>query len=134
MKPPKRKIIAIAIVSVFLTSILSGGVWFLVRQKYPKIIKSLPDPFILNNGTRISTQEEWETRRVEIKDLLQSIEYGTIPGRPDKIHATEINSEIVVNGTKKTVVLSITPFNSTPSVTFNMTFGCTFLIYQVLFQ
>ena len=80
MKPPKRKIIAIVIVSVFLTSILSGGVWFLVRQKYPKIIKSLPDPFILNNGTRVSTQEEWETRRVEIKDLLQSIEYGTIPG------------------------------------------------------
>ena len=121
MKLGKRKLIAIVIISVFAASILSGGVWFLVRQKYPKIINSLPDPFLLNNGTRVSTQQEWEIRRNEIKDLLQSIEYGTIPGRPDAILATEANSEILENGTKKTVVLSITPFNSTPSVVFNMT-------------
>ncbi len=65
--------------------------------------------------------QEWETRRIEIKEMLQSIEYGTIPGRPDAILATETNSQILENGTKKTVVLSITPFNSTPSVVFNMT-------------
>jgi hypothetical protein len=121
MKPHKRKIISIVIISVFLTSILSGGVWFLIRQKYPKIIKSLPDPFILNNGTRVSTTDEWEVRRSEIKALLQSVEYGTIPDRPDAILATETQSEILENGTKKTVVLSITPFNSTPSVVLNMT-------------
>ncbi|MHA1110742.1 MAG: glucuronyl esterase domain-containing protein [Promethearchaeota archaeon] len=118
MKLSKRKLIAIVIISVFTVSILSGGVWFLVRQKYPKIIKSLPDPFILNNGTRVSTQQEWEIRRTEIKQLLQSLEFGTIPDRPDGILATETHSEVLENGTKKTVVLSI---NSTDSVVFNMT-------------
>ncbi len=121
MKTRNRKLVSIVIISVFATSILSGGVWFLVRQKYPKIIKSLPDPFLFNNGTRVSTPQEWQIRRTEIKDLLQSIEYGTIPERPDAILATEVSSEVLDNGTKKSIVLSITPFNSTPSVVLNMT-------------
>jgi hypothetical protein len=120
MKPHNKKITAIIIISIFAISIFSGGVWFLIRLKYPKIIKSLPDPFILNNGTRVSTTQEWEIRRGEIKTLLQNLEYGTIPGRPDRIQASKIATETLENGTKDTIILKITPFNSTPSISFNM--------------
>jgi hypothetical protein len=121
MRPNQRKLFSIIIILIFVVSFLSGGVWVLVRFSYPKIIKSLPDPFIFNNGTRVSTIQEWELRRNEIKSLLQSIEYGTIPGRPDAIHATRVNNETVENGTKDTIILSITPFNATPTVVFNFT-------------
>ncbi|MBN2155019.1 MAG: hypothetical protein JW776_03155 [Candidatus Lokiarchaeota archaeon] len=121
MERRMRKILVTLILSAFVCSIISGGTWFLVRQKYPKIIKSLPDPFLLNNGSRVSTLEEWEVRRDEIITLLLSIEYGTIPNRPDSIVTTEIQQEQLSNGTKKTVILSLFPFNSTPSLIVNMT-------------
>ena len=114
MKSRNRKIFSFSIIVVFLISILSGGVWFLIRSQYPKIIKSLPDPFIFNNETRVSTQHEWEMRREEIKILIQEKQYGTIPKRPDRISASRLKSESMENGTKDTVKLKITPFNSTP--------------------
>ncbi len=120
MKMQQKKLVSILIMSVVSFNILAGGLWYLVRLKYPKIIKNLPDPFILNNGTRVSTPEEWEIRRSEIKDLLQSIEYGTIPGRPDRIDASEVEIEEIEGGIKKTINLSITPFNSTPTLVFDM--------------
>jgi len=121
MKSLKCKIFSISIISAIFLSMVSGGIWFLVRQQFPRIIKCLPDPFLLNNGTRASTTEEWKEKRDEIKVLLQSIEYGTIPGHPDAILATEVHYEILSNGTKKTVILSLVPFNSTPSLVVNMT-------------
>ena len=42
----------------------------------------LPDPFLLMNGTRITTRAEWNCRRAEIAALAQEFEYGYKPNTP----------------------------------------------------
>jgi hypothetical protein len=42
----------------------------------------LPDPFTMNDGTRISTKAQWECRRNEIKKDIERFEIGTKPEPP----------------------------------------------------
>ena len=39
----------------------------------------LPDPFLLKDGSRVKTPQEWATRREELKELLATYEYGHLP-------------------------------------------------------
>jgi len=50
----------------------------------------LPNPFILIDGTKITSIEQWERWRKEIKELVLELEYGTMPGVPE-----DARSEIV---------------------------------------
>lgn len=46
-------------------------------------LRTLPDPLIMNNGTRVTTIKQWENeRRPEILRLFTSQMYGQSPGRP----------------------------------------------------
>ena len=47
----------------------------------------LPDPLVMLDGTRVTTKEQWETkRRPELKALFQHYMYGNLP-EPLKIEA-----------------------------------------------
>ncbi|NMC08266.1 MAG: hypothetical protein GYA24_23875 [Candidatus Lokiarchaeota archaeon] len=48
-----------------------------------RIKKLLPDPFVLNDGTRITSLEQWPQWRAETKELVLELEYGTMPGAPE---------------------------------------------------
>ncbi len=50
-----------------------------------RIIKKLPDPFLMNNGQRVKNQQDWTNRREEIKKLILDIQYGTMPGPPEEV-------------------------------------------------
>ena len=52
----------------------------------------LPDPLVFNDGHRVETREDWQHRRNEIRDMLLSIEYGSMPLAPEKWNAV-ITSE-----------------------------------------
>lgn len=52
------------------------------------IQKQLPDVFTLTNGRRVSDIQQWETRRQEIKAMIQYFEYGHLPPRPDTTQGT----------------------------------------------
>ncbi|NLA76121.1 MAG: acetylxylan esterase, partial [Deltaproteobacteria bacterium] len=41
--------------------------------------KSLPDPLVFNNGSKVTTPEQWERRRKELFELFDSEVYGRIP-------------------------------------------------------
>lgn len=87
-----------------------------------KVIKPLPDPFVFEDGSRVATPADWGRRREEIKDLLQRIEYGHLPGRPDALHATLEQVEDLGNGSRhETLTLSIVPSNATPARVVNFT-------------
>src|SRR5690349_2826894 len=46
-------------------------------------VKELSDPLLMFNGTRITTVEEWNTRRKpELKALFQHYMYGAMPAAP----------------------------------------------------
>ncbi|MDQ1255605.1 MAG: hypothetical protein QG656_197 [Candidatus Hydrogenedentes bacterium] len=47
--------------------------------------EELPDPFLMNDGTRVTSPEEWRGRRDEIVELLLDIEYGHVPPSPGNV-------------------------------------------------
>ena len=49
------------------------------------VLKELPDPFLMNDGHRVSTPGEWAKRRVEITEMLLHYEYGHLPPAPKSV-------------------------------------------------
>lgn len=47
--------------------------------------KTLPDPLIFNNGQKVKTAKEWSERRAEIRAIMSSEMYGTMPPRPENM-------------------------------------------------
>jgi hypothetical protein len=43
-------------------------------------IENFPDPFLMEDGSRISTKAQWSCRRAEISNQIQYWELGTKPG------------------------------------------------------
>jgi len=60
-------------------------------DKLPAIAE-LPDPFLLKDGTRVKTREDWARRREELKALILYYEYGHFPLPPGNVAATELSS------------------------------------------
>lgn len=51
-------------------------------------IPYLPDPFMMADGTRMTTREDWRRRRAEIKAILEHYDVGEKPGKPSIFEAT----------------------------------------------
>ncbi|KAF7515990.1 hypothetical protein G7054_g14343 [Neopestalotiopsis clavispora] len=61
---------------------------------YPAATK-LPDPFLLPNGSRLATKEQWACKRSEIREQLQKYELGTKPPKPT-VSSTFANNKITI--------------------------------------
>jgi len=48
-------------------------------------MRELPDPFRMNDGSRVETKQDWRRRREEIQGLLLQYEYGRIPPADDAV-------------------------------------------------
>jgi pimeloyl-ACP methyl ester carboxylesterase len=74
-------------------------------------INELPDPFLMNDGTRVKTKADWAKRREEIKEIILYYQYGHIPPPPGNVTAKELSSKSVYNGaaTRKHILLSMGP-------------------------
>jgi len=74
-------------------------------------VEELPDVFMMNDGRRVATKEDWLRRREEIKAEMSYYQYGHMPPAPKKVSAKELSSETVYNGgaVKKHIVLSTGP-------------------------
>jgi hypothetical protein len=75
------------------------------------VVSDLPDPFLLSNGSRITSRAQWPLRREELKELFSHYEYGHMPPAPGNVASTEVSSTSLYAGaTTKTVVrLSMGP-------------------------
>ena len=67
----------------------------------------LPDPFTMNDGTRITAKSQWECRRNEIKKDIEKFEIGTKP-EPPMVQATVSGStlSVVVTTSAGSITLS----------------------------
>src|SRR4051812_16729068 len=45
-------------------------------------VKELPDPFKMNDGSRVKTKEDWQRRRAELREMVLGYEYGRMPPPP----------------------------------------------------
>lgn len=55
---------------------------YIKMTKY-EVLGKLPDPFVMNDGHRISSPLEWKKRREEIWKTAVELQYGTIPPAPE---------------------------------------------------
>jgi hypothetical protein len=48
-----------------------------------KLLGELPDPFMMDNGSRMTDPSQWEERRKEIYKTAIELQYGTQPPKPE---------------------------------------------------
>ena len=54
---------------------------------------TLPDPLVMNDGTRVTTPAQWTKRRAEIKELFDREVYGRVPKNVPAVRWEVVSSE-----------------------------------------
>jgi hypothetical protein len=65
-------------------------------DNFPEL-KELPNPFQMNDGSRVKSPADWAQWRKEIKAVTQYFQYGYIPPPPGNVKAEQFSSEMVYN-------------------------------------
>ena len=60
--------------------------------------KGLPDPFLMPDGKRVQTLQDWRKQREYHKAMLAHYLYGHMPPRPKEIEIKQVGSESIYNG------------------------------------
>jgi hypothetical protein len=68
----------------------------------------LPDPLVMNDGAKVTTPEQWKTRRAEIRRILQYYAVGAMPPPPGNVKGVETTNEIVADGAVKYRLVHLT--------------------------
>ena len=55
--------------------------------------KEMPDVLAMNDGTRVTTRQQWEKRRREMRRILSYYAVGQMPPPPGNVKGREVNSE-----------------------------------------
>ncbi|MBN1973339.1 MAG: hypothetical protein JW787_06850 [Sedimentisphaerales bacterium] len=70
--------------------------------------KEMPDVLTMNNGTRVTTLEQWKQRREEIKRILEYYAIGQMPPAPGNVKGVEAGSQTVSDGKVKYRLIHLT--------------------------
>lgn len=73
------------------------------QKAYPNIsalpiLDAFPDLFTGLDGQKITTKEEWNGRREELKNLIQYYEYGFPPDRIELLESRELYTDTILKG------------------------------------
>ena len=68
----------------------------------------LPDPMVMNDGAKVTTTEQWEKRREEIKRILEYYAIGEMPPPPGNVKGVEVTNETVLDGSVKYRLVHLT--------------------------
>ena len=69
---------------------------------------AMPDVMVMNDGTRVTEQRQWEARRQEMRRILSYYAVGQMPPAPGNVKGREIQSELVLDGTVKYRLVRLT--------------------------
>src|SRR5580658_6818545 len=58
----------------------------------------MPDLLTMEDGTKVTTKEQWPKRREEIKKILEYYSVGTAPPPPGNVKGKEISSQMLQDG------------------------------------
>ncbi len=61
----------------------------------------MPDVMTMNDGTKVTTVEQWRARRGEMKAILEHYELGHAPPPPGNVSGEDIQSRLLLDGTVK---------------------------------
>ncbi len=63
--------------------------------------KEMPDVMVMEDGTRVTTPEQWKQRREEMKEILEFYELGHCPPPPGNVKGNVLKSQPVLDGAGK---------------------------------
>jgi len=69
---------------------------------------AMPDVMVMNDGTRVTSQRQWQARRDEMRRILSYYAVGQAPPAPRNVKGREIQSELVLDGTVKYRLIRLT--------------------------
>ncbi len=69
---------------------------------------AMPDVMVMNDGTRVTSQRQWQARRDEMRRVLSYYAVGQAPPAPRNVKGREIQSELVLDGTVKYRLIRLT--------------------------
>src|SRR5207253_8246834 len=70
--------------------------------------KEMPDVMVMNDGTKVTTRQQWQKRREEMKRILAWYAIGQMPPPPGNVKGTEVKSEAVLEGSVKYRLVHLT--------------------------
>lgn len=74
-------------------------------------IEALPNPFLMADGSTVTTKAQWQQRREEIKAILLDYSYGHMPPAPENLRGEVLAENSVYDGaaTERRILLSMGP-------------------------
>jgi hypothetical protein len=60
--------------------------------------EELPDPLVMNDGTRVTAADQWQQRRGEIRRILEYYVTGAMPPAPGNVTGREELTQVVLDG------------------------------------
>ena len=79
------------------------------------LIKSLPDPLRFSDGRPVTTVADWRSRRVELLEMIQGIEYGHLPPTQEvsayPLHTFFLTPDYAVAGTQYRLTMAPSGFS-----------------------
>jgi hypothetical protein len=86
-------------------------------------IKKFPDPFLMKDGRRVATKEDWQARRKEILEQMLDLQYGTQAPAPEQMNCVLLSEEPRKDGeTWQKFRMVMVPSNRYPDIEFSMAF------------
>ncbi len=82
----------------------------LIQTLEYQLLSKLPDLFTMEDGTRVTTPEQWQDRRKELYRTAVELQYGVMPPKPEILEVEpldsgdDIRSYRIITGTRKTPV------------------------------
>jgi hypothetical protein len=70
--------------------------------------QEMPDVLVMNDGTRVTTKQQWGKRREEMRKILSYYAVGQMPPAPGNVKGREVSSELVLNGDVKYRLVHLT--------------------------
>ena len=79
----------------------------------------MPDVLVMNDGTKVTTPEQWARRREEMKRILEYYAVGLAPPPPGNVKGMEIKTQLLENGRVKYRLVRLT-FGPNESLSLNV--------------
>ena len=76
----------------------------------------MPDPFVMHDGSRVATHQDWQRQRPYLKAMLAHYQYGHMPPRPKTLAVKQTSSRKVFDGKATDIRLTVTITRGTKSV------------------
>lgn len=102
------------LITILMTAMLFPDAWAQDHgYSFPPVddlpvIEELPDPFIMEDGSRVKSLADWEKQRKYLKTMIQHYEYGFRPPVPEDVTVDEVSSNDIGWAIEKELLFTVT--------------------------